>query len=237
MGLKDGGLRPGGLRNLSVDNRIPDSPTAQYQYDATLLSGFQDGDTVSSWSDNRVSGVTITGGGTFRSGSNGIAANDAIAFDGSNDGFASNETRLSLPAAAIAVVKTSSLPSSEQIIVGPAGDNSDRLKLGARNGSWFAFAGGGIMSGSSNASVRIVSVLSDGTGTAKLREDGTQTDSDSDSGDNTEGLEAVSIGFDAANDRRYWDGLISFVEIHQGISESQLAAREQEIADYLGIIL
>jgi len=213
---------------------LPDSPTAQYQYDAQLLDGFTGGETVSSWTDQRVSSVTINGQGTYRpSAINGYAAVD---HDGVDDGFDSNETTLGLPVALIAVVDTSSLPSSEEDIIAPAGDNSDRLKLGASNGAWFAFGGGSVIQGSTDSSIQLVSCLSTGNDELFLREEGTQTASTINS-DETEGVEAVSVGYEAANNRRSWTGSIGFAEIHQNITHSELATREQEIADYWDITL
>jgi len=221
-------------QTVTVGSTLPNSPTAQYQYDAQLLDGFTGGETVSSWTDQRVSSVTINGQGTYRpSAINGYAAVD---HDGVDDGFDSNETTLGLPVALIAVVDTSSLPSSEEDIIAPAGDNSDRLKLGASNGAWFAFGGGSVVQGSTDSSIQLVSCLSTGNDEVFLREEGTRTASVINS-NSTEGVEAVSVGYEAANNRRSWTGSIGFVELHQNITESELATREQEIADYWDITL
>ena len=226
------GASRAGLMSVAEDD-IPDSGTAQYQFDVRELNGFEDGNVVNDWTDTRISDVTASGSATYRE--NVLNGYSMLEFDGSDDGFVSAEGSLTnAPVAVIAVVAVDSLPADRERIIGYHTGNN-RTNIGANSQEWEAFGGGSTHRGSGSTDVNLVSVWNEvaDPGDNRLREDGSQTSEHT--GDNTEGLEPVSIGYTDATDDTHWSEMIGFVEYHENISESELAVREQEIADYWGI--
>lgn len=221
------------LLSAGAIDTIPDSATAQYQYDALTLDA-NDTDAISSWTDTRVSNLTLSGDGTYRS-TGGPNGNPEVEIN--TDGwFTSNELTLSPNVALIAVVNRSSLPAGEEAVLGPAGANNDRMKMGTLDGNWYAFSGGTnsvILTGSTDAAVNLLTCFYNGND-LKLREDGSQTDSGTGA---EESFEAITIGSGDLTSTQQWNSGVTFAEVHQGITESELSTREQEIADYLGITL
>jgi len=221
-------IGPDGTVVFEAGPDIPDSAVAQFN--AQNLSGFSDGNTVTTWPEE-VSGNDGTGSATYRPSA--INGHPALEFDGSSDEFSATVGTFSQPNTIFAVVD---LETSQYAAVTSertdAGSNRHNLQYDGNNSSWAIFAGNGL-TGADDQAVVLLSTLVDGASTV-IRQNGTQTAS-GDAG--SEAFEAVRIGFMPGANGRYFDGYIGFVEIHDGTPTNGLTTREQEIADLWDITL
>jgi hypothetical protein len=210
---------------FTLEQTLPD--TAVIHFNAQNLSGYSDGDTVTTWPDD-ANGNDATGEGTYRASA--INGNPAVEHDGSNDGFTGSlSTSYSQPNV-LYVVMLADQKHDGRLMHGDP--NANNLDFSTGNDAWLYFSGN-VQTGSSTISRQLLTVRFDGANSL-IREDGTQTNS-GDAG-------AQSWGSDFAFGRAVgggtnWDGLIGFVEMHDGVPASGVEGREQEIADAWGITL
>jgi len=207
---------------------IPDSAVAQF--DAQKLSGFSDGDTVSSRIDQSDAGFDLTNGsGTYRaSGLNGFPTVD---YNGSSDGHdAATGLSVTDKFVIFAVIDSDFgvSPSNNQMLWA-----HDSANEGFQfNGSWSLFLSGGSFTGSVSSLGNLITVVVDGSNSA-IRQDGSQVGSGSSSGT----IDVGAIGYFPNDGARNFDGDIPFVEIHNGSVSNGLQTREQEIADMYGLTI
>jgi len=209
---------------------IPDSVVAHF--DATELSGFNDGNTVSTWPDE-ANGHDATSSGAPVYRASGINGNPAVEFDGTNDSYDAPVGVTSQPYTFISCVQTPG-GSGIDAIVGTRSSPLTILEID-HDKSDFQFSAGALVRGSSNTTtVNVVSARFDGSNSA-IREDGTET------GAGNAGLndiDALNIGVSAVRSSRLWNGRIGLVEMHDvALSDSELAVREATIANQWGLTL
>lgn len=214
---------------FSTGGGTPDSVISQF--DAQELTGFSDGDTVSTWTD-QVGTNDATGSGTYRT--NGINGYASVEFDGVNDGFVSNTGTITQPFTVIFVIDPFFADDAIYAFQGSNnGIGSGPLTQWNNNiPAWNAYAGSGLV-GSNTLDRSIITVKFDG-GSSIIREDGSQTGSGN---VGTSDLNDFSLGYNAGDNERYWDGLIGFAELHDGEPSNGLATREQQVANMWDITI
>ena len=227
MGLKESGLR-GSLRNVSVGiDAIPDSVV--YHFDATSIDE-SDSSSINSW-ECGVTGNSITGTATYRESA--LNGNPSLEFDGVDDDL-SNTTDFSNvePPYTVFVVAETNNMDSRQGITGAAENFSHHVSI--RDENWQLARSGQTITGSSDGSVQLLTTQEQ-DGSVFLRENGTQTASETDS---TETFDAMSVGSLKRDDDNYFDGFISHVEIHdETLSLEQVEDRESELASKFDVNL
>jgi len=207
---------------------IPDSAVAHFN--AQNLSGFSDGNTVTTWPEE-VSGSDATGTATYRPSA--INGHPALEFNGSSDEFSATLGTFSQPNTIFAVVDLVTL--KDAIVVSerqPNDTNRNNVEYDVDNSRWSIFAGDGL-SGADDQGVVLLSTKFDGSNSV-LRQNGTQTASGF---AGSEALDALAIGYLPILNGRYFDGYIGFIEIHDGTPTNGLTAREQEIANLWDITI
>lgn len=215
---------------FTLATAIPDSVVTHF--DATELSGFNDGDTVSTWPDEADGNdATASGSPVYRP--NAINNNPAIEFDGANDSYDAPVGVTSQPYTFISIVANTGSNGIDAIV----GTRSEPLVINEYShddDQWQMFAGGNNQTGSGDIGVNVVSARYDGSNSA-LREDGAETAA-GDAGGND--IDALNIGWSAIRTSRYWEGYIGLVEMHDvALTDSEIANREQTLADQWGITL
>ena len=225
MGLKESGLR-GSLRSVSTGvGAIPDS--VEYYFDAKNIDA-TDSDTVQNWEDE-VTGQSVTGEATYRD--DGINGNAALKFDGNDDSFINTDFSNIQDATVIAVVEIID-DSSDNFLTGRVDSVSPAIQW--FDGLWTPIIEETGNDGSTDSSVQLVSFRME-SGDWIWRENGDTIVSGTGSAN---AFEAMAIGFEAENDRRYWDGYVGLVEVHEaGLSVSEISNRENELANEWGISL
>lgn len=211
-------------------SQAPDSAVAQYN--AQQLTGFSDGDSVSSLPD-QIGSLNLNGNGTFRP--NGINGFQSVEYDGVDDIHEASGTTVNQKFVVYAVIDPDfddTVGSNQEIVSSQDGTNT-RLSWGSGNGNWIMFGGADVISGSTNTNRSLITAVFDGTNSL-IREDGTQTGS-GDGGAN--GLSLLSIGYYAGGSNSHFGGDIAFIEVHDGNVSNGLETREQEIANMWGITL
>ena len=204
---------------------IPNSAVAQYN--ARLLTGFSDGDPVTTRPD-QVGSLDLTGNAVFRaSGLNGLPTVD---YNGSSDSHNANGPAIQQKVIVYLVIDGDFNTSSTNWII-DSFDGETVFGWNANRQNWVLYAGN-VLDGSSNINRNLFTVVIDGSNSI-IREDGTQTASGF-AGNFP--LELLEIG---QNDQgsTFFDGDIPFVEIHDGNVSNGLLTREQEIADMFNITI
>lgn len=220
-------LAPDGTEYQAHDalevNAIPDS--AVFQVNAQNLTGFNDGDTVSTWPD-QVAGIdaTATGSPEFRTSA--INGYPAIQGDGTDDKFDAPIGTYSQPYTIFTVQEIQS-PGENQMIA--SSDNTSNPQF---SGDWRFFAGSRV-DGSTDSSIQLIGLIVDGSN-SEINENGTQTGA----GDvGTNDLADLGILYRRGIDDLHTDAEVGFVEVHNGLPSDGYATREQEIADMWGITI
>jgi len=168
MGLNDGGLRAGGLRELSAIG-LPVTNNIYYRWKIAGLSG-TDGDVVDPWTDSEKGhDLTANGDPTLNSGS--LNGNDAIDLDGSGDWYSepNSFTSVSQPFTYYIVLDLDS--GTDQRVI--SADGPVPLRYSGSN--WFAKYGSSVY-GSSSTSTNLITVRADGSNSV-IREDTSETGS------------------------------------------------------------
>jgi len=211
---------------VAVD--VPDSVVEQL--DARGLTGFSDGDTVSTYSAT-VGTDLSQGSGTFQAG--GAYNNDSVEYDGT-DGHQADISRLSQPYTIYAVVDADAVADGNtRVVCGSQGDgnrNTPDADLAFTGSEWLWYAGSSIL-GSTNKDRQIVTVHADGAN-SYIREDASQTGS-GDGGSND--IYLLSVGYYGRVGGRRWLGDVPFVEIHDGTPSNGVTGREQDIINDWGL--
>jgi len=205
-------------------NTIPDSVV--YQYNSLELSGFSDGNTVSTWTPN-VGSTDATGEGTFRpSGINSVAS---VELDGSNDGYTAATGTLTQPFTIIIVQNNDNGSNTADLM----GDDGDNVFIRWQDSKWGFQAGGSRINGSTDDTAQLITVHYD-SANSFIREDGTQTGSGDPGGNDQTDL---VIGLRAANNDLPWSGDVGLVEAHDDVPTNGVSDREQQIANDFNITL
>lgn len=233
------GLAPNGFAEVrkgdgtvlySAGSDIPDSVANNtvHLFDARDLS-LSDGQSVSTWPDQvGSSDLSADGGPTFSAA--GINGNPSVSYDGVDDGHeASSIDSTSNPTTVVSVFESNDTGSGRRNLytLDPT-DGSSYLQWNDTN--WFAWNGGGI-TGSSDGTIQLASVIFDSSGA--IREEGTETVTGS---TGTRSRDGIALGGDVDNSRRYWNGDIGLVRIIDGtVPESDLAEYENILLNEWGI--
>lgn len=174
MGLNDGGLRAGGLRNLSTGlspgTTIPDSGL-EHDYDATALSA-SDGSSISTFTDQQGS-LDLTGNGVYRT--SGINGNPSIETDGDDDKFDAAGSTFAQPNHIFMVAQAlnpNELSEQSKFFSTATGSNAHLFGPDG-SGSWGAYSGAEIAGGSTDTNPHVFTVLFDGAN-SYVRVDGTE---------------------------------------------------------------
>jgi len=211
----------------TVFSTIPDSVVAQYN--AQELSGFADGDSISTRPDQSANGFDATGSGTYRaSGINGYASVD---YNGSSDEHDISFKSISQRVVVLAVVEPESTTETGSLntIAAPA-SNRSRMAGPAFGSAYNIDAGSsGSNAGSKDTDPHLITGIFDGSQT-ELREDGSTVIGPASLG--TTSWDGITIGaeYDGAANSGFYEGLIGFVEIHDGDPSNGLTTREQDVA-------
>ena len=209
---------------------IPDSAVAQLN--AQNLSGFSDGDIVSTWVD-QVAGNDATGSATYRP--SGVNGYPALEFNGVDDSFTAAIGSFNQPNTVFAVGNFDDTSTGRAIVDGGVDGNSHRIYWDSNEQRWQATAGafGSNTLGSGDDTIQLFTAVFDGSNSV-FRENGVQTASN-DFG--SESLQDLNIGTLDSGNTLFWKGDIGFIEVHDGTPSSGIQTREQEIADMWGITL
>lgn len=202
MGLNelDAGIRPGGLRGLSsIDiNLTPD--TAIHQYDVSELSGFSDGDEVTTIPDQIGSADLSIQEGTAIYRESIVNGDDAIEFQGDTFFDATGVTQMTTPNTIYLSFRYRNRDDQLPVSFGTPDANDDsthNISIISDNNEIFA---GSALTGSNN-DVTLITALFDG-GDSILRENGTQV-ATGDTGTRTD-TDFLRVGDRASND----DGIV-----------------------------
>jgi len=217
---------------FSAGGEIPDSAVAQF--DARQLSGFADGDSVTTRPDHTSNGNDATGSGIYRN--NEINGYAAVEYDPANNdehdvSFGSN---ISQPVVVFAVTQTR--------LTSQGADTKPRAVVAAdTTRSWFSepesFGDGynidagssGTQGGTTDTNPTLLTGIFDGANT-QLRENGSTIIGPTDLG--AADWDGISIGYSPfLGGNNYFDGDIGFVEWHDGDPSNGLNTREQQVAD------
>jgi len=204
---------------------VPDTANLRSHYDAKSLTGFSDGNTVSTWPDLGLEAKDLSGNGTYRSSA--INGNPAIEFDGSTTEYGpiTYSTELSQPNMIYVVLEHENLSGNFQIVDSSDNTADNRNLVFISQGKWAMFGGGGVIEGSSDLSILQITAKFDGSNSI-LREEGTQTASGNVGSDAKNG---VFIGSRGGNDR-YMDGLLGEVLVYDTDHDSTTIG---EVESYL----
>ena len=221
-------IRTGDGRILFDGPAMPDS--VEYQFNALEIDA-NDGDALSNW-ECEITGdiISAIGSPTYRDSA--INGNPAVEFDGSNDGFLNRD------------FDNISATEGHTVFAVVEVDNSDpdanwhgRIDNPSHNlqfdGTWKTVeTEGSSQDGSSDDSVQLVTTRHE-ENDVRIRENGSETGSSTSS---IEDYEAVVIGYEEENDRRYADGYVGLIEVHEGaLSDQEMADREDDIASMFDI--
>jgi len=216
----------------TVFGGIPDSVVAQV--DATQLSGFSDGDTVTNRPDQTGTLPDLTGEGTYRpSAANGFAS---VEYDGSNDGHTvgSGQT-VNQKLVIISVIKQPVDNGNDHMIAASAsGSNVDFQVDDSSFGDFVADAGSLTQSQTvptGNLDVATV-VFDDANNGSKMRLNG--SDIETGGGYGTNDMTLLSVGENPIAGGKF-TGQIPFVEVHDGDVDGGLQSRETEVANKFGL--
>lgn len=221
LDVTEGGLVP---KHTSNSIGIPDSVITQLN--AKYLEGFSEGQPVLTW-DDPASGVTFSGSGVYRNSA--INGHPAVELNGDGDTFAGGIGAFSQPITAFVVFHMSSSDGYHWLF--SSDRPGDSFQFGWNGEGWRVFAGVRL-DGGEDHSINMASVVFDGVN-SELQEEGRVTQSGDVGGADLEGLR---IGY-AGNADSYWDGLVGFLEIHEGAPSNGFGVRQQEIASAWGITL
>ena len=205
---------------------IPDSVV--HQWNTQELSGYSDGDTVTTF-DDRVGSVDGSGQATYRDSS--INDNPALEFDGIDDKFDLDGINEGHPYTVIIVMEK----EDDSTFQFPWGGDPRSSSLQFRDSPdvWQILTDEDNIEGTEDHTIEMATLVIDGPNSA-LREDGSET-ATGDAGDQQ--LQDAAMGYWRENDDRYFEGYIGFVEIHDGTPSDGLETREQEVADMWDISL
>jgi len=205
----------------TVFGSIPDSVVQQL--DAQELSGFSDGDTISTWTATVGVDGSASGNPTYRDSA--INSNAAVEFDG-DDFF---EVLLGTQTQPFTIIAVSNLDDqtakrglSESINTTSSFEFND-------NGPDYRIFSGSVVSGNDNTTQLLTGVY-DATN-SEIYQGDTQTGS-GDAGTND--LDDVNVGTVGSAG---WLGDIGFWELHDGRPSNGLATRQQQVADAWDITL
>ena len=201
---------------------IPDSAIVQLDArDSNSIT--QSNGEVTGWGD-RVTGETLTG---TADGLGDINGHQAVTFDhNESHGLDTDQINPTVPYTAFVVVDLDDA-GENRTAFGSESTSNPTLRW---DGEWQYIRDGATQNGTSNDSVKILTVIEpENTGEVVLREDGSETSTSTDeSGESVDGL---AVGYRADLNDRVWSGEIGFLEIHGGEPDGGLESREQEIAD------
>lgn len=204
---------------------IPDSAIARY--DAQSLSGFSEGDTVSTWPDEEGTFDATGSAPTYRT--SGINGHASVEFDGTDDSLTVDSTNwdsISQPITVFIVLEMLGKQNSTTHPAGDANDGNDECHIAntAADEKWNAYAGSNNF-GSTVTSISLVSARFDGSNSV-IREDGSQTGSGN---SGAGGLDDYCIG--SWGSVRHWDGYIGEIVVcDAGLTDSEMADEESRLA-------
>ena len=205
MGLKESGLR-GSLRNVSVGiAAIPDSENLHAHYDLQQQTE-EDEETIDPLVDQSDNGHDADAVGSPTMDVDGFNGHPAAQLDDSNPDYweipsGSFET-ISQPYTVYVVIALAD-PDNNQSILSYQSTDDEQFIMDWQAPGWRLNAESGIeISGSDDGTINQLTALANGSNSI-IEEEGTETAS-GDAGSNA--LESISIGYDAANDRRPIDG-------------------------------
>jgi len=211
---------------------IPDSVVAQV--DATQLSGFSNGDTVSDRPDQSGNISDLTGEGTYRpSAANGFAS---VEYDGSNDGHTVSSTRTyQQKYVIISVIKQPVNNNNNHMIAASASNQNVDFHVDDSTANDFvANAGSFTQSGTvPTTNLDVATAVFDGAN-SKMRLNGSDIKTGSTFGTNN--MTLLSVGENTINGGNF-TGQIPFVEVHDGDVTGGLASRESSVASKFGLTL
>ena len=191
---------------------IPDSGMLHAHYDATQL-GQSDGSSVDTWTDESENGYDATGGSPIYR-EDGINGHPALEFDGTDDTFSvssSDWDDLEDPFTIYGVVELVGVSSRGSIINHPTSTGTSDRIIFRWDPDWRVLAVNNGFTGSSDDSVQMLGLIFDGDD-GILREDGSETASESNSG---EMMDALQIG-SQRDEEEYWDGYMGEILIYDG---------------------
>ena len=229
------GASRAGLMSVAVDD-IPDS--AILHLDAQSLTGFNDGQTVSTWSDESTEGNDLTGSAIYRE--NGINGNPSLEFDPAQDhGFTGTMTTSLQPNAVFAVFEWFRTFDEDDGLYRIFITRDSFTNLDARNTSgdlgWNMFAGQ-FFGGSQDAGIQMLTGLFDGA-SSEIRENGVVTNTGDPGSDGTG--ETAGVGIDAdglsAETTQIWEGYIGEILVIPDPQNHDIASIESTLMSKWGI--
>ena len=215
------------LVDLQEYPAIPDY--VAYRLDSRSPSGFDDGDEITSWECDVIN-ESVSGTATYRTG--GVGDNPYINFDGSTDGFdnTSDFANLSEPMGYITIVDH---PDQEQGIITGASN-----QIAARDSDRFWTR----QTDTAGDFINVPPSFNEPTvyGARQKEGDNRLIKNDEEEVATREGsvddFEALGVGYDHVNDRRYYEGRLYLLEVHnEGLSDTELLDRVIEVANEFGI--
>ena len=216
----------------SIISSIPDSTV--YQLNALELSGFNNGDSVSTWEES-ITGTGISGSGTYRD--SGIGGSPSVELDGTDDGYL-DET-----------LDDISPPYSLFILVEPFYDGSDAQDLTARinNADNIVSLGSGSdaqvnfrIDGETNRTsegiwdvnepILLSARIESGNSVGRVNKSQEVNFSESDT------FPSLLFGYNEDSNDDHLEGYAGLLEVHdEALSDSELLEREEDIESLFGI--
>ena len=217
------GASRAGLMSVAKDE-IPDSVV--YQLNSLEIEA-NEGESLSGWEDNITEDtVDAVGSPTYRDSS--INDNPGVELDGTDDAFVeSSFSDVPKPQTLFILLDLNNVNHQGWITGRVESLNSNFVRIDDENVD-VGLDGSTALTSSISAGVRLISARMADSDTV-LRVDGVEEDTDSstDAGP----LECLSYGFEAENNRRYVDGTLGILEIHdEALTDEEIQSREDEIA-------
>ena len=202
---------------------IPDS--AVYRFDAHSINA-TDGDSITSWQCD-VTGDTITGDATYTN--DGIDGEPAVYFNGTDDKL-EDHSFIDITNPTIFYIVNVDDVSTRGHLTGRI-DNEDGTGMRWEGGDdiWDVEVPNTFNDVGGDADSRLISHRVEGNGDITVRIDETQEYKQNNGSCD---LQAMSLGYEAENDRRYYPGHLGLIEVHdEQLSDSEIEEREQELVD------
>lgn len=236
-----GGLRVSGRGYVVSGRGIAAGPGStlvtadlQHQYDAQALSGFSNGDTVSTWPDEQGS-VDLSATGAPFYDADGINSNPAVSYDGTDDYHDGNFGSTYSQATHIFMVAKWDTNTSGSDIYGFDGnDSTDRQALWESDTPWDIWSGNTLVgSSSADTNPHIFGCLFNGS-SSELRIDGS-SDVTGDAGTSSIAGFTLAAKF---NDGNYSDMRIGEVLLYNAEkTSSEISDIESYLSDKWGITI
>lgn len=223
----------GDIANASMteDTGLSVPSTAFVQYNAQELTGFSDGDPVSTWQDESSNAYDATAGTSPTYRASAINGNPAVEFNSSNNEYldVAFGQSYSHKLVTIAVIDWVDAGQSQHRYLSGLNDWFEHFEW---DGPWGLWADDGISGGTAQEQPTLYTGIWDNSNSI-LRIDGTQVATGLTQDNTPEGL---TLGARQDQSGSFWNGDIGFIEIHDP-APSDISAREQEVADAWGITL